>query len=106
MNFDPIPAVKGLLRYKKGDSLAYRSYSDEIVTGKTYNSGREKLPDLYVYRNSYGAGIYDLMLERSDKITFNPTFSYTYNIAQIKKTVPDYVVYVMSEWDFGNIIDN
>ena len=106
MNFDPIPAVKGLLRYKKGDSLAYRSYSDEIVTGKTYNSGREKLPDLYVYRNSYGAGIYDLMLERSDKITFNPTFSYTYNIAQIKKTVPDYVVYIMSEWDFGNIIDN
>ena len=46
------------------------------------------------------------MLERSDKITFNPTFSYTYNIAQIKKTVPDYVVYIMSEWDFGNIIDN
>ncbi len=106
MNFDRIPAVKGLLRYTKGDSLAYRSYSDEIVTGKTYNSGREKLPDLYVYRNSYGAGIYDLILERSDKITFNPTFSYTYNIAQIKKTVPDYVVYIMSEWDFGNIIDN
>ncbi|MBR5312596.1 MAG: hypothetical protein IKU40_06925 [Clostridia bacterium] len=106
MNFDPIASVKGLIRYTDGSSLAYRSYSDEIVSGKTYNSGRDKLPDLYVYRNSYGAGIYDLILERSDKITFNPTFSYTYNIAQIKKTVPDYVVYIMSEWDFGNIIDN
>lgn len=106
MNFDRIPAVKALQRYNDPESLAYRSYSDEVVSGKTYNSGRDNLPDLYVYRNSYGASIYDLILERSDKITFNPTFSYTYNIAQIKKTVPDYVVYIMSEWDLGNIIDN
>ena len=106
MNFNAIPAVKALLRYKESDSLAYRSYSDEVVTGKTYTTNRPELPDLYVFRNSYGAGIYDLILERSDKVTFNPTFSYTYNIAQIKKTEPDYVVYIMSEWDLGNIIDN
>lgn len=106
MNFDVIPAVKALQRYKKSDSLAYAAYGDEVVSGKTYTTNRSDLPDLYVYRNSYGAGIYDLILERSDKITFHPTFSYTYNIAQIKKTEPDYVVYIMSEWDFGNIINN
>lgn len=106
MNFQTIPAVKALLRYNDPTSVAYRSYSDEIVSGKTYTTNRPELPDLYIFRNSYGAGIYDLILERGDKVTFNPTFSYTYNIAQIKKTEPDYVIYIMSEWDFGNIIDN
>lgn len=106
MNFDTIPAIKALLRYKTADSLAYAAYGDEVVSGKTYTTNRAELPDLYIYRNSYGAGIYDLILERSDKVTFHPTFSYTYNIAQIKKTEPDYVVYIMSEWDFTNIINN
>ncbi|MGN1346474.1 MAG: hypothetical protein ACI4V1_06790 [Eubacteriales bacterium] len=106
MKFDVPDALKSLTRYKKADSLGYSSYSDEIVSGGSYDTGRENLPDIYVFRNSYGAHLYDLLLERSNRATFHPTFSYTYNLAQIKTAAPDYVIYVMSEWDFPNLINN
>jgi len=106
LNFDAHPAVRAITRYPKKWSLAYPLYSTEIQNGNTYNTHREELPDVMVMRNSYGAYLYDLILERSDKAFMQPTFSYVFNYAQIKKNEPDYLIYILSEWDFNMIIEN
>ena len=77
-----------------------------IVNGGTFKTERSDLPDVYVYRNSYGAQMFDIIAERSNTSFFNPTFTYAFNLAQIAKTAPDYVIYIMSEWDFDNILYN
>ena len=101
------PAVRAITRYpNKGWSLAYPTFSAEIQNGSTYNTHRENLPDIMVMRNSYGSYLYELMVDKSDKAYIMPTFSYAFNLAQIKKNDPDYLIYILSEWDFQNIIDN
>ncbi len=101
------PAVRAITRYPdKHWSLAYPMYSTEIQNGGTYNTRREELPDTMVMRNSYGAYMYELIVDKSDKSFMMPTFSYAFNFAQIKKNEPDYLIYILSEWDFGQIIDN
>ncbi len=107
MDFDAHPAAKAITRFaQKNWSLAYPVFSGEIQNGDTYNTHRDNLPDIMVMRNSYGSYLYELMVERSDKAYMLPSFSYAFNFAQIKKNDPDYLIYIMSEWDFGNIINN
>ncbi len=106
-NFDAHPAAKAIPRFQKKQwSMAYPEVSWEIQNGDTYNTHRDNLPDIMVMRNSYGSYLYELMVERSDKAYMMPSFSYAFNFAQIKKNDPDYLIYIMSEWDFGNIINN
>lgn len=101
------PAVRAITRYpEKGWSVAYPAFSGEIQNGGTYNTHRENLPDIMVMRNSYGSYLYELMVDRSDKAFILPSFSYAFNYAQIKKNDPDYLIYILSEWDFQIIIDN
>ncbi|MBR5445502.1 MAG: hypothetical protein IKV57_05240 [Clostridia bacterium] len=106
LNFDAHPAVRALTRYPKKWSLAWSEHSSEIQNGNNYNTHRDELPDVMVLRNSYGVYMYDMIVERSDKAFMMPTFSYAFNFAQIKKNAPDYVIYILTEWDFHQIIDN
>ncbi len=108
MNFETDSQVSRISaqRYTRRDSLAYRAYSNDVVNGGSYDTGRENLPSIFVYRNSYGAQMFDLLLDRSNQATINPIFTYAYNFAQIKRAEPDYVIYIMTEWDFDNFINN
>ncbi len=107
LNFDAVPAIRKMTRYQNpGYSLAYPMFTAPITDGGNYNMENPELPDIMVMRNSYGAYMFDLMVERSNKSYMLPTFSYTFNLAQIKKNDPDYLIYILSEWDFANIIDN
>lgn len=87
-------------------SLAYAIFSSEIQSGGTYDTGRTELPDIMVMRNSYGAYLYELMVDKSNHAYMMPSFSYSFNFAQIQKNDPDYLIYVLSEWDFEQIINN
>ena len=99
-------AAKAIERYpQKNWSLAYVVFSGEIQGGGTYHTDRENLPDIMVMRNSYGAYLYELLVDESDSAYMMPTFSYTFNFAQIQKNDPDYLIYVFSEWDLQGIID-
>ncbi|MBO6052139.1 MAG: hypothetical protein J6Q17_00235 [Clostridia bacterium] len=106
MNFEVPDLLKNFKRFKVDDAITYSAYVPEVSEGRTYDTKRPDLPDIYVFRNSYSAAIFDLLIERSDRAVFNTMFTYTYNYAQIKSADPDYVIYVVSEWDFGYIIDN
>ena len=83
-----------------------RSCSDEMLNGKTYRTNRSELPNLYVIRNSYGMQMYDLIPERGNTTVMNPCFTYTYNLANITRNDPDYVIYIISEWDIDEILYN
>ena len=107
MNFELPDCLKDKTnRYKLKNSVSYPAYMDEISASGTYRTGNPELPDIYVFRNSYGAAIWDLLIERSNKTVFNTMFSYTFNLAQIKQADPDYLIYVMTEWELNNIYDN
>ena len=71
-----------------------------------YTTGNEDLPDIYIFRNSYGAALFDLLIERSNRCVFNTMFSYTFNMAQIRQADSDYVIYCVTEWELNNIYDN
>ena len=108
MNFDVMSRVKNVSenRYVNANSVAYSSYSEAVKNGGNFNTNRDTLPDIFVYRNSYGAQMLDLLIERSNRAQVNPIFSYAYNFGQIKRTEPDYVIYIMSEWDLDNFVNN
>lgn len=107
MNFEGVPEfLKNMSRFKLKNSVSYPAYADEISASGTYKTGNAELPDIYVFRNSYGAAVWDLLIERSNKAVFNTMFSYTFNLAQIKQADPDYVIYVVTEWELNNIYDN
>jgi len=106
MNFETSPVIKAIRRYTKSNSLAMRSCSDEMLNGKTYRTNRSELPNLYVIRNSYGMQMYDLIPERGNTTVMNPCFTYTYNLANITRNDPDYVIYIISEWDIDEILYN
>lgn len=106
MLFDTIPEVENLVRYTIDNDNGYMSYSEEVLDGDEYNTNRADLPDIYVVRNSYGATVYDLMLERSNSAYFRSTFSYSFNIAELTEKEPDYLIYVFSEWDLQELLNN
>ncbi|MBQ3065841.1 MAG: hypothetical protein IJC98_06370 [Clostridia bacterium] len=106
MLFDTVPEVENLVRYTIDDENGYMSYGEEVLDGDEYDTNRTELPDIYVIRNSYGATIYDLMLERSNRAYFRSTFSYSYNKAEIMEKEPDYLIYIFSEWDLAELFNN
>ena len=106
MNFETSPIISEIKRYTKKNSLAFNSYSDEMMDGGTYETGREDLPNLYVYRSSYGMQMYDLIPERGNNTTMHTCFYYTFNLSKIVKTNPNYVIFVISEWDIDELFTN
>ncbi|MBQ3065837.1 MAG: hypothetical protein IJC98_06350 [Clostridia bacterium] len=106
MRFTSVPAVQNLTRYTTRNNLGWHSYSDELRNGGIYDTERSDLPDIYVIRNSYGASIYDLLLDRSNRALFRPMFSYTFNIAEIQQNEPDYLIYILSEWNLNELLEN
>lgn len=105
-NFEPVECVANFKRYKRDDGLAYRAYSDQVQRGAMYETGRDELPNMYVFRNSYGAQISDLIIERGNNTYLNTMFTFSFNLAQVLKKEPDYVIYIVSEWELDSILDN
>ena len=106
MRFDTVAAVNDLVSYTIPNNLCWNSYSDALRNGDVYDTGRPELPDIYVIRNSYSAALYDLLLERSNRARFQPMFSYNFNIADIQRNDPDYLIYVLSEWNMNVLVEN
>ena len=105
-NFKTSSVIEAIQTYKRSDAMAFRAYSYEVVNGKTYNTDREELPNLYVFRNSYGTQMFDLIPERGNTTVMNACFGYSFNLASITKINPNYVIYIVSEWDIHELINN
>ena len=67
-------------------------------------TGRSNLPSCMVFRDSYGAGVYDLIPERMDTTHYIGMWNYSWNNKQIQSEQPDYIIYLLAEWNLHEVV--
>lgn len=102
-NFEASGDLKNFQRFSIDSSVAYGSYTQDVLGYSQLHTGNEALPDIYVVRNSYSGQMIDIMAERSNVATFRQMFDYSLDINDIAAIQPDYVILVISEWDLWNL---
>ena len=81
-------------------------YNDLTCDEKVFTTNRSNLPSCVVFRDSYSAAIYDLIPERMDKTHYIGMWSYAWQNWTINNEKPDYVIYIVSEWNAKEIVNN
>ena len=104
-DFELPPILKSFSRYNGKDSLAYGAFTQTVINGTTFRTRNEDLPDVTIFRDSYAAQLMDIVAERCNVSRWPAMWSYTWNLAQLKNDKPDYVVYFVSEWNAGNLLN-
>lgn len=79
-------------------------YSDDCTAKITFDTNRDSLPSCMVYRDSYCAAIFDLIPERMDVTNYVGMWNYAWNNSNIQKEQPDYVIYIVAEWNLNEIV--
>lgn len=79
-------------------------YSDESTYEFYMETGRSNLPSCMVFRDSYGAGVYDLIPERMNTTHYIGMWNYSWNNRQIQSEQPDYIIYLIAEWNLHEVV--
>lgn len=79
-------------------------YSDESTYEIIMQTDRSNLPSCMVFRDSYGAGVYDLIPERMDTTHYIGMWNYSWNNRQIQNEQPDYIIYLIAEWNLHEVV--
>lgn len=79
-------------------------YSDQSTYEIIMPTGRSNLPSCMVFRDSYGAGVYDLIPERMDTTHYIGMWNYSWNNRQIQNEEPDYIIYLVAEWNLHEVV--
>jgi len=96
-----IPAIINTVpRYRLPQLL----YSEESTYEQYFRTSRSELPSCIVYRDSYGAGIYDLIPERMNVTHYIGMWNYAWDTRQLQNEKPDYVIYLVAEWNLDEIV--
>jgi hypothetical protein len=88
-------------RYVSTDKL---SYNNAMTYNKTIRTGNANLPSCIVMRDSFSTQIYDILAERMNVTHFYGMWDYTWNNESIANESPDYVIYVLAEWNLDDVI--
>ena len=102
-NFDAPSQVTKTDRYRSKTMLCY---SDEVTYENVIDTNRDDLPSCVVIRDSYSTQIYDLIAERMDKTHYLGMWGYRWDQSIMASEKPDYVIYVVAEWNLDAIIYN
>lgn len=97
---------KEIARVNRYSKPYYLMYSEETVAERIFETRRSNLPDLYVMRDSYGAHVYDILADRGNTTVYKAMWGYTYSIGDISQYQPDYIIYIVSEWNIDSVIQN
>jgi hypothetical protein len=81
-------------------------YNDLTCDEKVFTTNRSNLPSCVVYRDSYSAAIYDLIPEKMNKTHYIGMWSYAWQSWTVNNEKPDYVIYIVSEWNAKEIVFN
>ena len=79
-------------------------YSDDCTAKITFDTNRDSLPSCTVYRDSYCAAIFDLIPERMDVTNYVGMWNYAWSNSNIQKEQPDYVIYIIAEWNLDEVV--
>ncbi|MBO5870438.1 MAG: hypothetical protein J6Q89_06775 [Clostridia bacterium] len=101
-DFEDVGNITKVPRYR-GMQLIYNDLTTEE---KVFKTDRSELPSCVVYRDSYCAGIYDILPERMNNTHYIGMWNYAWqkNLMQTEK--PDYVIYLIAEWNMDEIVYN
>lgn len=102
-DFDAPSQVTKTDRYRSKTMLCY---SDEVTYENVIDTNRDDLPSCVVIRDSYSTQIYDLIAERMDKTHYLGMWGYRWDQSIMASEKPDYVIYVVAEWNLDAIIYN
>lgn len=81
-------------------------YNDLTTEEKVFNTNRSNLPSCVVFRDSYSAAIYDLIPERMNKTHYVGMWNYAWQNWLFNSEKPDYVIYILSEWNAKEAVFN
>ena len=99
----PIPKAITLVdRYTSEQSL---TYSDAVTYERTIYTGDKTLPSAIVMRDSYSTQMYDILAERMNKTHYAGMWGYVWDNSNIRSAKPDYVIYIVSEWNLDSILN-
>lgn len=96
-------SIASVPRYRSKKELIY---NDEVTFERVFQTYNDSLPNLYVIRDSYSTQIYDILADRGNTTYYRPMWNYWYDISDIKRNAPDYIIYIVAEWNIDVIINN
>ena len=79
-------------------------YSEDTTAEFNFNTKRPELPSCMVFRDSYSAAIFDLIPERMDRTHYIGMWNYGWNNSYVNSEKPDYVIYLLSEWNIDQVV--
>ena len=94
-------SITSVPRYQSNTLLAY---SNNVTYAQSFSTGNEKLPSCIVMRDSYSTQIFDLIPERMNNTQYLGMWDYTWNNRSISASKPDYIIYIVAEWNLDSII--
>ncbi len=81
-------------------------YSEEVTAMNLVETKRSGLPNCIVIRDSYGTQLNDLIAGNMNVTYYQRMWDYTYNLGNIKRYEADYVIYILAEWNVGQVLYN
>jgi hypothetical protein len=94
-------AIKSVPRYRADVQMVY---SNEVTYGYTFENNNSKLPSCMVMHDSFGTQIFDILAERMDTTYYPYMWDYTYDNSYVNSEKPDYVIYIVAEWNLDSIV--
>ena len=82
------------------------TYNDQMTYDNVINTGDSSLPNCIVFRDSYSTQIYDILAERMNRTHYYGMWNYTWDKASISSESPDYVIYIVAEWNLDAVLYN
>lgn len=99
---DSVPsAVTQYDRYVSSDKLTYNNL---MTLENVISTGNSKLPNCIVMRDSYSTQMYDILAERMNRTHYLGMWNYTWDNNMISRESPDYIIYILAEWNLDAVI--
>ena len=101
---DKVPA--SVTQFNRYDSATSLTYSDEMTWENTIVTGNSDLPNCIVMRDSYSTQMYDILAERMNRTVYRGMWGYSWDNWLITSEKPDYIIYLIAEWNIDAILYN
>lgn len=101
LGFDAPNSVTATPRYRSSTMLCY---SDSVTYANRIVTNRSELPSCMVLRDSYSTQIYDILAERMDTTDYKGMWDYGWYAADIASQQPDYIIYLVAEWNIDSLL--
>ena len=101
--FDAPSSVTNTPRYRSAKMLCY---SDQVTAENKIKTNRDNLPSAIVLRDSYSTQLYDILAERMDTTHYLGMWDLSWKNSLIQSEKPDYVIYVLAEWNLDSVLYN